>query len=115
MRIQFQMEGGLAYLPGLSKPVTIDTDAVPTGEAAELTQLVRSVGFFDLPSVVGAARSGAADYRRYTITVEEDERRHTVHLTEPIADPALQGLVRTLQSMARSQRAPGPAPDQSPE
>jgi hypothetical protein len=115
VRIQFQMEGGLAYFPGQSKPVTIDTDALRTEEAAELTRQVQSVGFFDLPSVVGAARSGAADYRRYTIRVEENERHHTVHLAEPIADPTLQGLVRTLQSMARSQRAGGPASDRPPE
>jgi hypothetical protein len=105
MRVQFKMEGGLAYLPGLSRPSTMDTAQMPAEEAGELERLVNAAGFFNLPPVVGAPARGAADYRQYTITVETPEGAHTVRVVEPVADPALQALVAYLRG--RSRRPPG--------
>jgi len=45
MRIQFKMEGGIAYFPGLSKPITIDSDQLPTQESDELKRLVNATRF----------------------------------------------------------------------
>jgi hypothetical protein len=53
---------------------------------------------------VGTAARGAVDYRQYTITVEADDRRHTVRLVDPVEEPALQRLVRFLQEQAKAQR-----------
>lgn len=116
MRIQFKQEGGLAYLPGLSKPVIIESDKLPQQEANELQHLISTANFFNLPATVGASPKGA-DYRQYIITVEEAGRRHTVHLVDPVTTPELQTLLRFLQAKAKAlRRATGTAsadPNQS--
>ena len=49
MRIDFTQGGGLAYFPGLNKPVTIEVDRLDASEAEELKRLVEAAHFFDLP------------------------------------------------------------------
>jgi hypothetical protein len=112
MRIQFITEGGIAHFPGLSKPVIVDSDQLPAGEAAELTRLVEAARFFDLPAVVGKPPRGAADYYQYSITIEHAGRRHTVQLTDFVEDTYLRQLLDFLRAKAKaaraSQRSPGP-------
>jgi len=98
VRIQLKMEGGIAYFPGLSKPITIDSDELPKQESDELKRLVNATHFFDLPTVIGSPPRGAADYRQYTITIEDDGKQHTVRLTDPIEDPNLQALLTYLKT-----------------
>jgi hypothetical protein len=98
MRIQFKMEGGIAYFPGLSKPITIDSAELPKQEADELKRLVNATHFFALPTVMGSPPRGAADYRQYTITIEDEGKQHTVRLTDPIGDPNLQALLTYLKT-----------------
>jgi len=40
MRIEFQTEEGIAYFPGLSRPVVIDSNVLAEEEAGELQGLV---------------------------------------------------------------------------
>lgn len=98
MRIQFKMEGGIAYFPGLSKPITIDSDQLPKQESNELKRLVNATHFFALPAVMGSPSPGAADYRQYTITIQDEGKQHTVHLTDLIEDPNLQALLAYLRA-----------------
>jgi len=98
MRIQLKIDGGLAYFPGLSKPITIDSNALPVQEADKLKQLLEAAHFFDLPPVVSAPAPGAADYHRYTITVDDNSKHHTVQLTDPVQEPNLQALLSYLQT-----------------
>jgi hypothetical protein len=98
MRIELNIDGGLAYFPGLSKPVTIDSNALAPQEADKLKQLVDLAKFFDLPPVMNAPAPGAADYHRYTITVDDDGKHHTVQLFDPIEDPNLQALLTFLKT-----------------
>ncbi|MGH8059483.1 MAG: protealysin inhibitor emfourin [Candidatus Entotheonellia bacterium] len=104
MRIEFKMEGGIAHFPGLSRPVTIDSDTLPGPEADTLRRLVDAAHVFDLPAVAGTPAPGAADYYRYTVTIEDEGRRHTVQATEPVEDPALRELLGFLRSKARALR-----------
>src|SRR5262245_24833265 len=106
MRIQFQVDGGIAYFPGLSQPVTIDTAQLSEVDAAELRRLVDAAQFFDLPAAA-SRRRGAADYRQYTITVEDGRRRHTVRLSDPVEGQALQALVDYLSQKASQSRRSG--------
>jgi hypothetical protein len=105
VRIQLQMEGGLAAFPGLSQPVTIDTQKLPEKEAGELERLVHAARFFDRPATAGTPTRGAGDYRQYTITVEEGGRRHTVRLADPVADADLGALLAAVQAAARAARS----------
>jgi Emfourin len=107
MRIQFQMEGGIAHFPGLSQPTAIESSELPDAEADQLKQLVETVRFFELPTRASTPPQGAADYRQYTITIEEGERRHTVRLADPVEDSQLQQLLGYLQAKARARRGGG--------
>lgn len=100
MRIEFKREGGVAYFPGLSRPVVIDTDRLSPEEAEHLHSLVEASRFFDQPDQAGTPKPGAADYRQYTIHIKAGERDHTIHLVEPIADPGLRSLVQHLQKLS---------------
>ncbi len=97
MRIQFKTEGGIAHLPGLSEPVTIDTDELPAEGAKELERLIEAANFFELPSTSDPA-PGAADYQQYTISVTTPSRSHEVRLTDPIENPRVQELVNHLRA-----------------
>ena len=98
MRIQLKIKNGLTYFPDLSKPITIDGNALPPKEADKLKQLLDAAHFFDLPPVLNAPAPGAADYYQYTITVDDDSKHHTVQMTDPIEEPNLQALLNYLKT-----------------
>jgi hypothetical protein len=104
MRIEFKTEGGIAHFPGLSRPVVIDSNGLSAEEDAELTRLVEAARFFERPSAVGTPSPGAADYRQYTITVQDGGQQHTVKLVDPVDDIGLQQLLHFLQAKARELR-----------
>ena len=101
MRVIFTSEGGIAFFPGPSRPVTIDASALTDEERAELDRLIDEAGFFARCGESGKPPKGAADYRRYTITVEEQGRRHTVRASDPLEDPKLRNLIGFMQRKVR--------------
>ena len=104
MKITFEMSGGFAHIPGLSGPVTIDTAQIDPQVATELESLVRQSRFFDQLARDQSPARGAADYRTYTITVQDGPQVHTIQLTDPIRDTNLGRLVSRLSVMARKPR-----------
>lgn len=101
MRLTFKMEGGLAAFPGLSQPVTIDTESLPPEERASVERLVESCHFFDQPT--SPSQSAGADRRRYTLAIEEDGRSHAVSVLDPVPDE-VRPLFERAQSLARAAR-----------
>ena len=97
MRIRFKSEGGIVHLPGLSEPVTIDTEELPAEQAKELERLIEAADFFALPAA-SAPPPGAADHRRYTISVTTPGRSHEARLTDPIENPRVRELVDYLRA-----------------
>ena len=101
MTIIFEMSGGFAHLPALSRPLTIDTGQIAPRARTELESLVHQARFFDQPLRGPAPAKGAADYRTYTITVQDGPHAHTIQLTDPTTDINLEQLVSRLRVMAR--------------
>jgi hypothetical protein len=101
MKLTFKMSGGFAYIPALSRPVIIDTAQIDPQVANQIESLVQESRFFDQPAIINNAPKGSADYRTYTITVEEGSRAHTVELTDPITDTNLERLVSFLEGLSR--------------
>jgi len=97
MRVELQTDGGVAYFPGLNKPIVVDSGELPNQQAARLQQLIDTARFFELPAASRALPKGAVDMRRYTITVEDGRRRRTVRLNDPVEDRHLQALIEFLQ------------------
>jgi hypothetical protein len=96
-RIQFAVEGGFAFFPGLQEPLVIDSSALPSEEQVELRGLLQAARFFSQPESSGSEVCRSADGYCYVITVEEGDKRHTLHLPEPVRDEHLQALVRYLR------------------
>lgn len=103
MRVEFKSEGGIAHFPGLSQPIIIDTAALSGEESRRLSGLVAASGFFDLPPTVDQPRPGAADYRRYIITITDGPRHQSVQVYDPIHHQELRSLVDYLKAKSRRQ------------
>lgn len=104
MRIHFKTDGGIAAFPGLSRPVSINSDDLSPAEADQLKRRIDEARFFEQPAIAEAAARGAADYRQYTITVEDKGRSHTVRFVDPVKDPGLQALVDFLNMKTKAMR-----------
>ena len=97
MRITVSEEGGIAAaVPGLQKrPRTVDTQVLQAeGRAAEagaIVDKVRGSGFFSMPDPPPPP-PGAADFKVFTITVEDEERTWTIETTSFSEPPALREL-----------------------
>lgn len=103
MRIAFSMDGGLASLPGLRRPVAFDCERLSPERAARLRALVERARFFTAPA--GAAVSGAPDARSYTVEIEDGRQCRTMTIPEPIADAKLRELVAEIRDCARTLRS----------
>lgn len=104
MEIVFKTEGGLVFMPGLSRPTTIDTTQLPADQAAELERLVADADFFDLPTSPKTYPK-AADVQTYTISITDGSRQHQVKLVDPVSDPQLVALIDCLKGHMRSARS----------
>ena len=109
MRITFQSDGGIAFVPKLNQPVVIDTARLPAEQRTKLEGLLQSARFYALPPSIGQKRRGAADVREYTLRVEDGTRDHTVRVTEPFEHPELEQLITELRAHARTQASSSPA------
>lgn len=90
--MQVRTEGGFAAIPGLTRPIVLDSDTLPPQEAQEMRLLVTAAHFFDLPAQQSLPQHGA-DYRRYTITIDDADKHHSVQFTEPVTDAQLRDLL----------------------
>jgi emfourin len=105
VRIEFSLEGGIAYFPGLNRPVTLEVEQLDAAAAQALMRRIDAARFFDLPAAVGTAPRGAADLQHVTLTIEDAGRRKTVRILVPVTDPALDALVRDVQQHVKAMRA----------
>jgi hypothetical protein len=75
MNISIKRSGGYA---GLEEDLAeMDTALMSKAEAKQVSRLVQSLGFFDLPTALPGGEIGA-DFFRYEITITQDNRKHTV-------------------------------------
>lgn len=100
MRITVEMDGGFAYFPGLNKPFHVDTAKMDRNQASKIESMIRDARFFEQPSRVGAPAPGAADYRTYTITVNDGLKSHVVKVSDTDENPSLRILIDYLQTLA---------------
>jgi hypothetical protein len=98
MRFHFVRTGGFA---GLRLTATIDSDALPEEESEMLMDELDNANFFELPPVLHEPSEGA-DRFQYEITVEEEEKSHTIAAGEAAVPENLQPLVQHLERLARS-------------
>ena len=82
MKVYLEKSGGFA---GMVTSTSLDTQTLPPSEAHEIQNLIENSHFFDLPSrspQSSKSKKGAADYFTYKITVQNDEKEHTVQFSD---------------------------------
>lgn len=100
MQIQFERTGGFA---GMRLAAMINAESLSQEEARRLRELVDAAGFFELPTELTGLPRGT-DRFLYTLTVEVEGQRHTVHTSEAAAPAALRSLINWLTNVARRQQ-----------
>jgi len=98
MKVSVVRGGGLA---GIVETTTADSETLAPDDAARLRNKVDETGFFDLPGDVPPAGggSGGADRFHYAVTIEDDDRTHTVRRAEPDLPEALGALIDWVSSV----------------
>ncbi len=102
MRVHYERSGGFAG-PAMKQTFSIDTTDLATHEASELRRLVHAA---DLPGLARApatsSRGQARDQFHYRLTVEDDDQRHSVVVSDPDVPEQVQALIDGLKD--RSQK-----------
>jgi len=100
MRIEFERSGGFM---GLTQAMVVDTASLEKPEADELTAMVETAGFFELPEQLNTSSAGA-DRFQYRLTIEASQQKHTIVLNEADAPEELQPLLQRLNLLVRTHR-----------
>ena len=98
MRILFERTGGFM---GRSISLTIELDDLPLDQAATLRRLVDEAHFVTLTET--PPTRPAPDSFQYTITVETEKAKHTIHTSDTSAPEELRSLLQELSQRARPQ------------
>lgn len=97
MRIELERTGGVT---GMRLACSIASGTLPDSDAQELTRLVETSRFFDLPGRIEETDS-SGDRFGYAITIDDGSRSHTVQVSEAAAPAALRPLIGWLTAAAR--------------
>lgn len=89
MRLTWTRSGGVA---GWQRTTTVDEARLLPEEAARLRELVEQAGFFQLPAHLVTSQP-QPDRFQYELTVEDDTRRHTIHVDEQSLPATLRPLL----------------------
>ncbi|MBX3084873.1 MAG: hypothetical protein KF716_24775 [Anaerolineae bacterium] len=100
MRVRLEQDGGFVFMPGLHTVKEVNTKTLPPKIAKTLKRLVTKADFFSLPTKQPEVAKGAADYRTYTITIEDDGKRHSVETPEITENEALRDLIEFVEKSA---------------
>ncbi len=98
MKIHFERSGGFT---GMTTNVEIDAQALSDAQREVLTTHLANAEFFALPSTIADPSTTSADRYNYRITIETDDRTHTVECTDGSAPASLTPLLNWLNNSAR--------------
>jgi hypothetical protein len=96
MKIHFERTGGMAG-PAAARRTTVDADALPAHEAAELRQLVADAAASGAPK---PSPGPARDAFHYEVTIEEGGTRKTLTASDADMPEPLRRLIRWLKTRA---------------
>lgn len=101
IKITYRREGGIAYFPGLAKPVMLDSGDLSDSDAQQLNDLLKVVE--SQPRSKGVLRG--ADMQTYVIEIQEETSARVIRLSEPVDDPDGQALVDFLEKQKSEKSA----------
>ena len=97
MRMTIERTGGFA---GMRLTKVVDASTLPAEEKNQLRRLVDAADFFRLPATL-ISNSPQPDRFQYRLTLEENDRQHTVVVSEQAVPGSLRPLIECLMAMAR--------------
>ncbi|MGZ4848610.1 MAG: protealysin inhibitor emfourin [Halobacteriota archaeon] len=92
MHVCFERSGGFA---GMRLSTTIESDSLTHDDQQRLADMVAASDFFHLPPHITAPSPGP-DRLHYTITIESEDKRHTVVVDEQVVPATLRPLIKWL-------------------
>lgn len=93
MRITLKRSGGFS---GIRTTASLDLSKLPKNKIAEAKALIDAAKFFDLPRSIQPDRP-QPDRFQFELTIETDDRAHTVSIAEEAASKDLRALLAWLQ------------------
>ena len=99
MKIEFKRSGGFA---GIGVRLSLESADLPPAEREALERLIERSRFFELPARLAAPHPDAF---QYDLTIEDEGRRHAVHLDDRGAPEDVKPLLRHLIDLARARRS----------
>lgn len=93
MRITLKRSGGFS---GIRTTASLDFSNLPKKKAAQAQALIDAAKFFDLPASIQPERP-QPDRFRLDLTIETEDRAHTVSIAEEAASKELRVLLAWLQ------------------
>lgn len=101
MRIQFEQHGGaVGFVPGIARPLTIETDKLPPEQRQHACQLVDAAKLADLASDEQAEPHPNVPVCHLCVETDQGDR-HDVRLAETAIPPQLRPLIDWLRNVAR--------------
>ena len=100
LKIEFSRYGGFT---GVQLNVELDSQSLSLEEIAHIRDLVEKADFFNLPSSLKGSVFGR-DQFQYKITVQEENRRHSVWVEEGAASEGLRLLLGYLTQRAKTRK-----------
>jgi hypothetical protein len=97
MRLKLRIVGGFTGEAGADTR-QVDFDRLPTSVATRLHSLVQRADPFSLPPTLKKSTPQPWDFR-YTLTVEDGNRHHTIVFHKDAVSPALRELVEALEAL----------------
>jgi hypothetical protein len=98
MHISFERSGGFIGTPITT---TLDTATLSPEHASQLRQLVDAADFFNVPATI-APSSSQPDRFQYRVTIQDDDRRHTVTVGEAATPSTLKPLLDWMMEAIRN-------------
>lgn len=83
---------------GISDSVSLNTETMTKEDANKVIDIINKAKFFELPQESEKPKAGSADYARYKITIEDNERKHTVITNDITKSASLGQLITFLKS-----------------
>ena len=97
MQVQIERSGGFA---GVRISRAIRSEELAPEEERELRQLVEAAGFFELPEVIRSSTAKPDDFE-YRVSVELDNRSHSIQVDDSAVPARLRPLLNLLITAGR--------------
>jgi hypothetical protein len=102
MKIYFERSGGFA---GISSSTMVDIHSLPPDEAHKIQDMIDNAkGFFDLKTSSSLPPKRAADYFKYKVRVETEEKQNTIETNDITMPSELRPLINYLMEKAKKRQ-----------